>query len=193
VLACGDIPERRWLAGGLGLWSSPDGETWTEQPGCLSAAVAGVAAAGGRVWIATDIGLAPVWMGAEGPNAGRALPPFDPSPPRPRPRAPSLWSSSWGWPTVTTAVAVDASSRRPASWARRSVTAFVLLRFPLDRVRARGGDAAALALERARRDAELARLDLAAEAASATATAPADLEELAAWRELAADEREALR
>ncbi len=190
VLACGDAPERRWMAGGRGLWSSADGAAWTPQPAGLGATVDGVAAVGGRVWIATDFGLTPAWIG-RGPPVGAAplVDRIEPGPARTRPAAPALWS----WPTVTAAVMVDDTSRHGGSWARRTVTAFVLLRFPFDRVRAARGDLSALALDRRRRQAELARVELAAQAAAASAADPADADEMAAWRALAADEREALR
>jgi hypothetical protein len=88
---------------------------------------------------------------------------------------------------------VDWSSRSSAAYARRTTTAFVLFRFPLDRPAAAAGPLTALALERAHRDADLARLELAAEAAAGGATDSIDADELTAWRELAGDEREALR
>ena len=96
-------------------------------------------------------------------------------------------------PTVTAAVTVDSSSHRAGSWTRRAVTAFVLLRFPLDRVRMSQGEGAALALERARRQAALARLEIAAQAGASATPDPVEAGELTAWRALAADEREALR
>lgn len=188
VLACGDAPQRRWLAGGLGLWSSPDAAAWTEQRGWLGTTVAGVAAVAGRVWLATESGLTPVRMdqpSAIGPGAVAV------SADRPtrRGRVPSLWC----WPTVTAAVTVDWSSRRSGAWVRGTTTAFVLFRFPLERAPMLGGDLSALALERTRRDSELARLEMAAEAAASDAVDPIDADETTAWRELAADEREAIR
>ncbi|HXU65081.1 MAG TPA: hypothetical protein VN962_25455 [Polyangia bacterium] len=187
VLACGDAPQRQWLAGGPGLWSSPDAVSWTEHGGWVGTTISAAAAVAGRVWVASEAGLAPVrlddavaWRPAV---AGRAAPP-----PRQRPALPRLWC----WPTITAALTVDWSWRSSAAYARRTTTAFVLFRFPLDRVSEAAGQLTALALERARRGADLARLELAADAGAA-APDPIDAGESTAWRELATDEREALR
>jgi hypothetical protein len=188
VLACGDAPDRRWLAGGVGQWRTTDGSSWTEQGGWLGTTVAGVAAVASRVWVATEAGLGPVRLddplpGDRGPILVQAEPPAR------RNRVPSVWR----WPTVTAAVTVDASWRSSSGSVRHTTTAFLLLRFPLDRPAPAAGALAALALERTRRDADLARLELAASAAAAHASDPLDADEMGAWRELAADEREALR
>ncbi|HXU60210.1 MAG TPA: hypothetical protein VN962_00815 [Polyangia bacterium] len=187
VLACGDAPQRRWLAGGPGLWTSPDAAGWTEHGGWVGTTISAAATVAGRVWVASEAGLVPVRMDA--PLAWRPAGIGGTPPPRKRPALPRLWC----WPTITAALTVDWSSRSSAAYARRTTTAFVLLRFPLDRPAAAAGPLTALALERARRDADLARLELAAEAAAGGATDPIDADELTAWRELAGDEREALR
>jgi len=188
VLGCGDGPQRRWLAGGLGLWSSPDAAVWTEQRGWLGTTVAGVAAAAGRVWVVTEAGLAPVRMDDRSPvgPAPMVISPGEPARPTRRP-------SVWCWPTVTAALTVDWSWRSSGAWARRTTTAFLLVRFPFDRPPPPGGEITALALERTRRDADLARLELAADVAARGALDPIEADEMAAWRELAAAEREALR
>ncbi len=190
VLACGDSTARRWIGGGLGLWTSPDGSTWTPWQAGLGAPIDAVAAVGGRLWIATDLGLTPAGLDREPPAPAR--PPLDGIPPLSggaHRAAPPLWC----WPTVTAALTVDASSHQATGWSRRAVTAFVLLRFPLGRARAPLGDRAAWASERLRRQEEMARLQVAAQAESAAAADPVDADELAAWRDLAASEREALR
>lgn len=188
VLACGDAPQRRWVAGGPGLWTSPDAASWTEHGGWVGTTVSAAATVAGRVWVASEAGLAPVRMDA--PLAWRpAVVSRAPPPSRQRPSLPRLWC----WPTITAALTVDWSSRSSGADGRRTTTAFVLFRFPLDRTSPAGGQLTALALERARRDADLARLELAADAAVRGAPDPIDADESAAWRELAADEREALR
>ena len=54
ALACG--PEGL-VAVGLGLWSSPDGSLWREDPGTLGRELSGVAWAAGHAWLAGDNGL----------------------------------------------------------------------------------------------------------------------------------------
>ena len=91
------------------------------------------------------------------------------------------------WPEVGALVTVDRTATR------RTVTAFVLLRFPFDRPPPSHGDRSDLALQIARREGALARAQLAAGFGATAAADAVDRDELAARREMAAEEREALR
>jgi hypothetical protein len=80
----------RLLAAGLGLWASPDGASWTEEPVGLGRAFAGVAFAAGRPWLAGTDGLfVPV------PERDEALVAGDGPRPHLRRRAasPPLWAA----------------------------------------------------------------------------------------------------
>jgi hypothetical protein len=183
LLACGTA-QRRWVAAGAGVWSSPDATLWTGHAQALGARVTALAVVGGRAWIAADDGLTAVSLDpGELPGLPEPLPAVDLAPPRARATA----APSWIWPELGALVTVD------RTLTRRTVTAFLLLRFPFDRPPPPRGDQSALALQAALRDAALVRTQLAAGAAAAAAADVVDRDEAAARREMAAAEREALR
>jgi hypothetical protein len=154
VLACG--PEASgFLAGGVGLWTSTDGRSWSEQAAFLGRSVSAIASVGGRTWVvaddeltlACDVATEPRWS----PFAPTAV------------LAPPLRSLGAGylaglpWPTVTIAFELEEKKVWGAS-VEAGWSAFLLLSFPLDRVARHGlGGQSALAAELALRDAELAR------------------------------------
>jgi hypothetical protein len=164
-IACGPPGEARWIATGLGVWTSPDGATWAERTETLGRRVAGAATIGDHVWLAIDSGLFAFDPTAEEHglgrrSAGRSIVPADaaagfaPIPTR-RLVAPTL-----PWPEVT---ALFGFARTPD---RRTWQLIMLLTFPLGRLAGRHVDPTALAAESARRDQALAReqVDLDAEA-----------------------------
>ncbi|HVT09571.1 MAG TPA: hypothetical protein VHO67_19050 [Polyangia bacterium] len=188
VLACDEVG-RRWIAAGAALWSSRDAVSWTAHSTPQAAGATALAALGGRVWLAGDEGLSAVSLDdAEVSHVPGEMPDALPASaaagaPRRALRAPP----SWVWPEVGAVVTVDRTA------ARRTVTALLLLRFPFDRPPRSRDDCVALAAERARRDGALARMQLAAAAGATTAPDLVDRDELAARREMAADEQDALR
>jgi len=163
-LACGPQGEAAWIATGLGVWTSPEGATWTERRETLGRKVAGAATLGGRVWLAIDSGLVTYDPTDEKhqrhrPSPGRSMVPaeaaggFAPIPTR------HLVAPILPWPEVT---ALFDLARTPD---RRTWQVMLLLTFPLGRTGGRHADPTALAAECARRDQALARdqVDLAAE------------------------------
>jgi len=167
-IACGPPGEARWIATGLGVWTSPDGAIWTERDDTLGRKVAGAATVGERIWLAIESGLVlfdpmaggqasarlsprPLLRPAETAAAGFA--PLS----RPRHAAPTL-----PWPEVT---ALFGLARTPD---RRSWQVMMMLTFPLGRAAGRHVDPTAVAAESVRRDEALAReqIDLAAGADS---------------------------
>ncbi|MES1207755.1 MAG: hypothetical protein ABUS79_17610 [Pseudomonadota bacterium] len=181
LLACG-TGQRRWIAAGTGVWTSRDAASWTGHAAAVGAVVTALAVIGGHVWLAGDDGLTAVSL--EAAVSCCALPPaIELAPP---PRTPTV-PPSWIWPEVGALVTVDRTATR------RTVTAFLLLRFPFDRPPPSRGDRSALAVQIARRDAALARAELAAGYGATTATDIVDRDELAARREMAAEERETTR
>jgi hypothetical protein len=153
-VACGPAGEARWIASGLGVWTSADGTTWTERTEMLGRRVAGAATVGQRVWLAIDGGLV-----AFDPTAG------EPGPAR-RSSIASPEAVGGGfaplathhflppalpWPEVT---ALFGLARTPA---RHSWQVMMLLTFPLGRAAGRHVDPTALSAESARRDQALAR------------------------------------
>jgi hypothetical protein len=164
-IACGPAPGARWIATGLGVWTSPDGATWTEQAEALGRRVAGAATMGERVWLAIDSELVAFdptdeEHGLDPRSAGRstvqaeAAARFAPIPRR------HLVAPTLPWPEVT---ALFGAARTPD---RRSWQVMLLLTFPLGRAGGRHVDPTAVAAESARRDEALAReqVDLATEA-----------------------------
>ncbi|HVY39415.1 MAG TPA: hypothetical protein VHM31_15845 [Polyangia bacterium] len=192
LLACDD-DGRRWIAAGDGVWSSRDAVSWTAHPAALVGGVTALAALGGRAWIGGDDGLSAVSLDRDEVRATPAdatgAPAAEAGPVTPR-RALAA-PPSWVWPEVGALVTADRTA------ARRTVTALLVLRFPFDRPPplrgARSGDLAALAGQLARRDAALAQAQRAATAGATTAPDAVDRDELAARREMATDERDALR
>jgi hypothetical protein len=183
-LGCGPSPELRWIATGLGVWTSPDAAAWGERAETLGRRVAGAATVGGRTWLAIDDRASPVDLTAAGDGGGAGAPARTftagaaPAPiSNRRLRAPTL-----PWPWVT---ALFAAERRTPD--RRGWEMMLLLTFPLGRA-GRQADATALGAERIRRDDALAReeIDLELEAAGDDPETDARLEALH-------QEREALR
>jgi len=183
ALACGPTADARWIATGLGVWTSADGATWVERPEMLGRSVAGAAWAGDRVWLAVDGGLVALDSGGD-PRQG-----WSAGAPHPTGELSGGWSALptrrlgtplIPWPWVT---AMLGSERTPD---RHAWSAMLILTFPFGRVAAHRVDPTALASELVRRDVALAaeEIDLLA--------APPDDEvdaRLAAVRR----EREALR
>jgi hypothetical protein len=184
ALACGPIPDQRWIATGLGVWTSADGATWVERSELMGRSVAAAAFTGEQIWLAVDNALHaldPNGDPREAWSAGASRPIGDLSGggwatlSTRRLRAPLI-----PWPWVTAMLTSDRTPDRHA-W-----SAMVLLTFPLGRAGSRPVDPSALASELVRRDVALAaeEIDLLA--------APPDDEvdaRLAAIRR----EREALR
>jgi hypothetical protein len=152
-LTCGPTADARWIATGLGVWTSADGATWTERPEMLGRSVAGAAWTGDRLWLAVDGGLVALDAGGE-PRGGW--------PAGARPRTGDL-SGGWSalptrrlkpplipWPWVT---AMLGSERTPD---RHAWSVMVLLTFPLGRLGSHHLDPTALANELVRRDVALA-------------------------------------
>jgi hypothetical protein len=57
AVACDGDPARPWVAAGVGLWTSADGASWSEEPEGVGLSVASALRAGGRWWLATDRAL----------------------------------------------------------------------------------------------------------------------------------------
>jgi hypothetical protein len=162
-IACGPAGETRWIGTGLGVWTSPDGATWTERTETLGRSVAGAASMGLRTWLAIDSALvaidlttperapSPVFRTVQSAAAREAggMAPL---------RAGRLAASPLPWPEVT---ALFGTERRTPD--RHGWQVMVLLTFPLDRIAGRRVDPTFVAIERIRRDAALAReqIDLA--------------------------------
>jgi hypothetical protein len=156
-LACGPTREARWIATGLGVWTSPDGTIWTERSETLGRRVAGAATVGNRIWLAIDNGLVALDPTAPEPGlSGRSRGPasipavaaaagFAPLPTR------HLAAPTFPWPEVTALFGVV---RTPD---RRSWQVMLLLTVPFGRVAGRHLDPTAVAAERARRDEALGR------------------------------------
>ncbi len=183
-LGCGPTPEVRWIATGLGVFTSADAATWTERTETLGRRVAGAATVGARTWLAIDDRLSPLDLTAAGaagragglPDAFAAGAGMAPISNR-RLLAPTL-----PWPWVT---ALFAAERRTPD--RRRWEVMLLLTFPLGRGGSRQGAPTALGAERIRRDEALAREE------TDLATDPAGDVEIDARLEALHQEREALR
>ena len=156
-IACGPSDDARWIASGLGLWTSPDGATWTERTETLGRRVAAAATVGERVWLAIDNGLVAFDpKSEEHPRARVSARPSTVPPeatgdglaPIPTRR---LLPPTLPWPEITALFGV---ARTPD---RRSWQLMVLVTFPLGRAAGRHVDPTAVAAESARRDQALAR------------------------------------
>jgi hypothetical protein len=184
ALACGPAPEVRWLATGLGLWTSADATSWTERSDTLGRRVAGAATLGDRTWLAVDGQLSVLDLTARIEDTTTGAPPDGLA--QVAGAAPlsnrHLLPPALPWPWVT--ALFGAEQRTPA---RRSWEVMLLVTFPLGRSLNGQASAAALAAERVRRDQALAR-DEAALALDPAADAEAD-----ARLEALQQEREALR
>ncbi len=180
TLACGPGAGPRWLAAGVGLWRSADGDDWADLPGWRGLSIAAAATVVGRVWLIADgMLLSADADGAAGLATKTAA--KRPSPPRAlaAPAEATTLSplSLLPWPQVTVLVAGQRTTTR-AGW-----SAVVLLTFPLSG-RRRGRSVAA---ERARRDGALAAEEVV------LSRAPMDDDEREARLRAARQEREALR
>ena len=191
-IACGPNDDARWIASGLGVWTSPDGMAWTERTETLGRRVTAAATVGERVWLAIDNGLIAFALGAgERPPAGSH--PIVPTEATTTGFAPlstrHLPPPALPWPEVT---ALFGLARTPD---RRSWQVMMLLTFPLGRVAGRRIDPSALAAESARRDQVLAReqVDLATNPDAGPNGEELDLGERRARLDSIRQEREALR
>lgn len=154
-LACGRAPDERWIATGVGVWSSADGGTWLERTEMLGRSITSAAAVGGQLWLAIDDRLLalgasttvneasttsppPDWVG---PASGDDLPPLSTR---------RLIAPTVPWPWVTAALATERTPDRHA-WG-----VMVLLTFPLGHNPGGRLDSTALADEMVRRDLTLA-------------------------------------
>ncbi len=193
-IACGPSGGARWIATGLGVWTSPEGTTWTERTETLGRRVAGAATLGERVWLAIDSELVAFDPTNEEHGHDRRSPGgplvspeaaagFAPIPTR------HLVAPTLPWPEVT---ALFGLARTPD---RRSWQVMMLLTFPLGRPAGRRVDPTAVAAEGARRDQVLAReqVDLTTESEADTNDEALDDGERQARLDSVRQEREALR
>jgi hypothetical protein len=185
TLACGRSANERWIATGLGVWTSGDGATWVERTEMLGRSVAGAAAIGDRLWLAVDdrlvaldasatadersTGAAPAGVGSPSDAGLAALP------------TRRLIAPTVPWPWVT---AMLGTERTPV---RHAWSVMVLLTFPLGRVGGRRGDSTTLASALVEWDRALA-----AEQADLRAATPGG-DEVDARLAALQQEREALR
>jgi hypothetical protein len=159
ALVCGRGAAERWIATGLGIWTSSDGARWVERRETLGRSIAAAAVLGDRLWLAAEDGLIAVdAMGAtderataptETATAERGDPPADPGLQALRTRrwvAPTV-----PWPWLTAMVGAEETPLR------RAYTFMVLLTFPLGRAGGRRADPTALAAELVERDRALAQ------------------------------------
>jgi hypothetical protein len=182
ALACGPADELRFIAVGVGVWTSADGVTWLERRGAIGRSVSAAAAASERVWLAIDGQLVVLDESLPGDLRARATMRAVWTPPAARRPPPAL-----PWPRLTLAFGARETALR-GGW-----SVLVLLAFPLGRSATRAvdpGAASAVAAELAGRDAALA----AEEASLALGAGGIDEEEeIAAWARALRQEREALR
>lgn len=185
TLACGRTAGERWIATGIGVWTSDDGATWVERTEMLGRSVAGAAALNDRLWLAVDDRLVALDASATADerSIGAALPgvgsPSDAglaTLPTRRLIAPTV-----PWPWVT---AMLGTERTPV---RHTWSVMVLLTFPLGRVGGLRGDSTPLASALVQRDRALA-----AEQTDLRAAPPGD-DEVDARLAALQQEREALR
>jgi hypothetical protein len=155
-LACGPGGSDRFVATGVGVWTSPDGAGWTERDETLGRSVAS-AAATDRIWVAIDADLLALdEIGPPGAAPSASATADAPVTPRP-----TLAAPAFPWPRLTIAFAAHDtlaySARQSAS--RDGWSILVMVAIPLGRSARRGPDArgaAALAAETVERDATLA-------------------------------------
>ncbi|HEX3905575.1 MAG TPA: hypothetical protein VH853_22310 [Polyangia bacterium] len=184
AIACGPAPGARWIATGLGVWTSPDGVTWTERTETLGSSVAGAATVGERTWLAIDNGLSAIDLTSvqsDRPRANRSFPIGAPAAPGFAPlRPPRLVAPALPWPQVTAMFGAQRTIDRHV-W-----ELMLLLTFPLERAAGRRVDPTLVAAERARRDGALAGEEIELSAARGDG-------ERAARLDAVLNEREALR
>ena len=184
TLACGRAASERWIATGVGVWTSADGATWVERPEMLGRSVAGAAIVGDRLWLAVDDGLVALDASAPADEGSATAARWTMEPPsgaglRALPTR-RLIAPAIPWPWVTAAFGTERTPDRHA-W-----SVMVLLTFPLGRLGGRRGNPTALADELVQRD-----LALAAEQADLRAASSGD--EVDARLAAVLQEREALR
>jgi hypothetical protein len=110
ALACAGAASPRLLAAGVGLWTSDDGRAWHEEALGLGRSYAGVAASGGRRWLAADDGL----FASPEPAAAEAV-----APPAPLAAlAPPVRPPTWTWLLPRVSVSFDgwSESRVRSGW-----------------------------------------------------------------------------
>jgi hypothetical protein len=173
ALACGPAASPRWLAAGIGLWRSTDGDDWQDDAGWRGLSISHAAALGPRVWLVASGMLVPADRVPSPPGRARSAPHALASLPTAPKVVPLL-----PLPLVSVVLAEQRRDTR-IGWA-----ALLLLTFPL------GGRRLGLrsaAPERARLDAALAaeERDLF--------SAPLEDDERAALLAATRQEREALR
>ena len=154
-LACGPGGSARFVATGLGVWTSADGTGWTERDETLGRSVAS-AAATDRIWVAIDadlmaldeIGPPAAPASASAVSAGRVSP------------VPFLVPPAFPWPRLTIAFGahetIGYGARQTTN--RDGWSVLVMLAIPFGRSPGRGANArgaAALAAERLERDVAL--------------------------------------
>ena len=157
-LSCGGSAGSRFLAAGVGLWTSNDGRSWSEHPAALGQSVAAAAVAGGRLWAAVSGELVLLADGSPLPVEQT---------PRLQPLVTSgvssrglltrtaLVAAAFPWPRLTLAFGAEQKPLR-AQW-----SVFLLLTFPLERARAARPAPAELGAELAQRDAAFAEEQIA--------------------------------
>ncbi|HVV52063.1 MAG TPA: hypothetical protein VHO06_20515, partial [Polyangia bacterium] len=161
ALACGPAPGARFVATGLGVWTSPDGTAWGERRETLGRSVAGAATVGARTWLAADGGLAALDLTTTDEDGAARADGVAPTAGFAPLSIGRLDASALPWPWVTTLFGAERTTDK------RAWEVMLLLTFPLGRG-PRRLDPTTVAAERARRDQALAReqIDLAAGASA---------------------------
>jgi hypothetical protein len=98
-LACGPDAATRFVATGVGVWTSPDGAAWSEREETLGRSIAS-AAATDRLWVA---------IGGDLVALDQIEAPIDPPPTATRgaPLLPALAAPALPWPRVTIAFGAE--------------------------------------------------------------------------------------
>ena len=178
AIACGPGGEARWVATGVGVWTSPNAAVWTERREALGLTVRGAATTGDRIWLA----------GADGLTA------LEPRPPEGDARSPGDWTAPgvdfaplpmgrWAPPRLPLPL-VTAVFDAQQTVDRRAFAVMIYLTFPFGRVLGGRLDSTLVPGELVRRDEALAREQVHLEKdACANAEAAARLEAVLAERE----------
>ena len=177
ALACGPGGEARWIATGVGVWTSPDAATWSERRETLGRTVSGAATTGDRIWAA----------GGDGLIALAARPKGDAP-------VPGDWTAAgigfvplstgrWASPHLPLPLVTAVLDARQ-TFDRRAFAVMVYLTFPFGRVVGGRLDSTVVPRELVRRDEALAREQTRLEQdATADPEAAARLEAVLAERE----------
>src|SRR5262249_24092727 len=152
-LACGPGGVVRFVATGVGVWTSADGAAWTERDETLGRSV-DAAAVTDRIWVAMEGDLMALDDIAPPPGVPPAAAPV-------RSAFPALAPAAFPWPHFTIAFTAHEGRAITAHQTtdRDGWSILFLVGIPLGRSPRRGTDArgaAALAAERLERDAALA-------------------------------------